>query len=146
MRALWGVISRDPEQVERRALLGIGEQVLGSISYTDTPHLRAARHPVFNLFSIDTKKCRKSVDRHSQCCLVGWTPVTNSTHSSACLPASTPPHSETVLVIEARPFIFDANISFFLFSNTMPTPFLRGRFFNLLFINYPARSLTAKSN
>ena len=67
------LISRAPEQVERRALLGQREQVLGSISYIDTPHLRARRHPVFTLFSIDTKKCRNSVDRHSQCCLNGWT-------------------------------------------------------------------------
>ena len=49
-RRLQAVISRDPEQVERRALLGRREHFLGSISYIDTPYPRAALQPVFNLF------------------------------------------------------------------------------------------------
>ena len=62
LRALCGAISRDPEQAERRALLGQREHFLGSISYIDTPPIREALPQVFKLFIQRPFLCQNLVE------------------------------------------------------------------------------------
>ena len=67
------MISRHPEQVERRALLGRREHFLGFISLIDTPHPRAALQPVFNLFIQRILFVQKVSESEIFLRSVGWT-------------------------------------------------------------------------